>query len=125
MGSIKKAIKATESRELGYNIPALKYATKYNVDQVTLRRRWRGVQAPRETKNIAQQNLTPQQELGLVEYIKELTNLRILPTRDVIQSFSSAVAKKDLSESWVQRFLNRHRDHLTLRWLVGLDRNRY
>ncbi|KAF1978922.1 hypothetical protein BU23DRAFT_440959, partial [Bimuria novae-zelandiae CBS 107.79] len=72
MGSIKKAIKAMESRELGYNIPASKYATKYNVDQVTLRRRWRGVQAPKETKNIAQQNLTPQQELGLVEYIKEL-----------------------------------------------------
>ena len=43
----------------------------------------------------------------------------------MIQNFGSAVAKKDLSESWVQRFLNRHRDYLTSRWSVGLDRNRH
>lgn len=84
-----------------------------------------GCPAPKETKNIAQQNLTPQQELGPVEYIKELADLRIPPTRDMIQNFGSAVAEKDLSESWVQRFLNRHRDHLTSRWSVGLDRNRH
>jgi hypothetical protein len=115
MGPIEKAIKAMELRELGDDIPASKYAAKYNVDQVTLRRRWRGVQAPRETKNLAQQNLAPQQELGLVEYIKELTDLGIPPTRDMVQNFGSAVAEKDLSESWVQRFLNRHRDRLMSR----------
>jgi hypothetical protein len=112
MGSISKAVEAMRLRELGDNIPASKYAAKYSVDQTTLRQRWKGVQAPRELKDMAQQNLSLQQELGLVEYIKELTNLRILPTRDMIQNFGSAVAERDLSESWVQRFIERNRHHL-------------
>jgi hypothetical protein len=125
MGSIAKAIKAMKSRELGDNIPASKYAAKYDVNQVTLRRRWKGVQAPRETKNITQQNLSPQQELGLVEYINELTDFGIPPTRDMIRNFGSAVAERDLSESWVQRFIERNRDHLISRWSTGIDRNRH
>jgi hypothetical protein len=110
--SISKAIEAMGLRELRDNIPASKYAAKYSVDQTTLRRRWKGVQAPGELKDMAQQNLSLQQELGLIEYIKELTNLRILPTRDMIQNFGSAVAERDLSESWVQRFIERNRHHL-------------
>jgi hypothetical protein len=125
MGSISKAIEAMRLRELGDNTPVSKYATKYSVDQTTLRRRWKGVQAPRELKDMAQQNLSPQQELGLVEYIKELTDLGIPPTRDMIQNFGSAVAERDLSESWVQRFIERNRNHLISRWSTGLDRNRH
>jgi hypothetical protein len=64
---------------------------------------------------MAQQNLSLQQELGLVEYIKELTDLRIPLTRDMIQNFGSAVAERDLSESWVQRFIERNRDYLISR----------
>jgi len=60
-----------------------------------------------------------------VEYIKELTDLRIPPTRDMIRNFGSAVAERDLSESWVQRFIDRNRDHLVSRWSTGLDRNRH
>jgi hypothetical protein len=53
MGSISKAIEAMRLRELGDNILASKYAAKYSVDQTTLRRRWKGVQALRELKDIA------------------------------------------------------------------------
>jgi hypothetical protein len=115
MGSISKAIEAMRLRELGDNTPVSKYAAKYSVDQTTLRRRWKEVQAPRELKDMAQQNLSPQQELGLVEYIKELTDLGIPPTRDIIQNFGSAVAERDLSESWVQCFIERNWNHLISR----------
>jgi hypothetical protein len=33
----------------------------------------------------------------------------------MIQNFGSAVAERDLSESWVQRFIERNRHHLISR----------
>lgn len=43
----------------------------------------------------------------------------------MIRNFSSEVASQPVSESWVTRFLNRHRIHLISKWTTGIDRKRY
>ena len=43
----------------------------------------------------------------------------------MIQNFASSVASQPCSDSWVKRFLHRHRDRLTLQWTTGMDSNRY
>jgi hypothetical protein len=43
----------------------------------------------------------------------------------MVQHFASAVAKWEVSESWVTRFLHRHADQLTTKWSAGIDRDRH
>ncbi len=43
----------------------------------------------------------------------------------MVQDFASAVAKQEVSEGWVTRFLHRHPDELTTKWSAGLDRSRH
>jgi hypothetical protein len=43
----------------------------------------------------------------------------------MIQDFASEVAQERCSESWVTRFVNRHKDHLISRWTAGMDRVRH
>jgi hypothetical protein len=42
----------------------------------------------------------------------------------MIRNFASSLARKDVSESWVTRFLNRNSSHLISRWQTGMDRKR-
>jgi hypothetical protein len=69
--------------------------------------------------------LRPQQELELVQYIEQLTKRGLPRTREMIQNFSSSVAKRELSKSRVTRFINRHRIHLISRWTTAMDRKRH
>ncbi|EUC47545.1 hypothetical protein COCMIDRAFT_89898, partial [Bipolaris oryzae ATCC 44560] len=50
-------------------------------------------------------------ELELIRYITKLKK-QGLPPREIIRIFLSAVADHQLSESWVTRFINRHKLHL-------------
>jgi transposase-like protein len=84
-------------------------AEKHGVDRSTLGRRWRGVAGPRDAGHVSRQALNPQQESELVRYIEGLTNKGLPPTREMIKNFSSEVAHQQLSESWVTRFINRHK----------------
>jgi hypothetical protein len=43
----------------------------------------------------------------------------------MIQNFAETVAKCEVSESWVTRFLHRHASELTIKWSAGIDRNRH
>lgn len=43
----------------------------------------------------------------------------------MVANFASAIAKWEVSESWVTRFLNRHADQLTTKWSTGIDRKRF
>jgi hypothetical protein len=43
----------------------------------------------------------------------------------MIQNFASSVASQPCPDSWVKRFLHRHRDRLTLQWTTGMDSNRH
>jgi hypothetical protein len=71
-----------------------------------------------------QQNLSPQQEKELVQYIKEITKQGLPPTRTMIQNFASAVATSLVSTRWISRFIACHKAKLTSKWTVGMDRNR-
>ena len=46
----------------------------------------------REEKAIAQQLLTPTQELELVQYIEGLTERYLLPTRTIIKNLAAKIA---------------------------------
>ncbi|KAF1363885.1 hypothetical protein EJ07DRAFT_41902, partial [Lizonia empirigonia] len=43
----------------------------------------------------------------------------------MIRNFSSEVARQQLSESWVTRFINRHEIHLISKWTTAMDRTRH
>jgi hypothetical protein len=65
-----------------------------------------------EAQRSNQQNLIPQQELELVSYIEDLTKRGLLPTREIIQNFSSTIATEPVSDAWVMHFLYQQGDHL-------------
>ena len=100
-------------------------AAKYSVDRSTLSRRHQGSQAPQQARTLQKLVLNPQQELELVRYIKTLTERGLPPTREMISNFSSEVARQQLSESWVTRFINRHKIHLISKWTTAIDRTRH
>jgi hypothetical protein len=125
MGAIEDAIAEIESLKQGEKFTYQAIADKYCINRCTLSRRHRGCQAPNETKYINQQALSPQQELELVRYIEKLTKRGLPPTREMIRNFSSEVAKRELNESWVTRFIHRHEIHLISKWTTGMDRTRH
>jgi hypothetical protein len=43
----------------------------------------------------------------------------------MVRNFASAVVQNPCSNSWVTRFLHRHRDQLTSQWMTGMDSNRH
>lgn len=43
----------------------------------------------------------------------------------MIQNFASAVAKWEVSDSWITRFLHRHSDSLTTKWSAAIDHDRH
>ncbi len=69
--------------------------------------------------------LNQEQESELVKYIEALTKRGLLPTREMIQSLASIVAKKKVGRNWVSRFLERNHAHLTSKWTTGMDRVRH
>jgi hypothetical protein len=123
MDPIEKAIEEIESREEGASFSYREVAKKYNICRATLARRHKGQTRPRSLAHVA---LHPQQEKELVQYIRRLSERRLPPTRAMVRNFASSLAGKEVSETWVTRFLNRHAaDHLITRWTTGMDRKRH
>jgi hypothetical protein len=125
MDPIQAAIEAIESREDGASFTYRKVAAEFGVDRTTLSRRHQGSQATSEASHQDRQNLTPQQEEELIKYINLITGRGLPPTRAMVQNFASAVAESPCSIRWVDRFLHRHNDSVTIRWTSGMDRNRH
>ena len=125
MAPIDDAIADLESQEPGEKLILAEFARKWGVSRATLSRRWRRVTGPRSNGYAQQQAISPQQELELVRYIKTLTKRGLPPTREMIRNFSSEVAHQQLSESWVTRFINRHKIHLISKWTSAMDRTRH
>src|SRR4051812_42457584 len=63
MGSIEAAIAAIEALEPGDPFTNAKIVADYNVNRITLSRRYKQIQSSRTTQAIKQQKLTPQQEV--------------------------------------------------------------
>jgi hypothetical protein len=79
---------------------------------MTLMRRHQG---ETEAYGLRKLSLHPQHEAELIRYIKTLTKRRLPPTRTMVQQFASELAGKQVSKSWVSRFLRRHPNHLISR----------
>ena len=125
MTGISDALAEIDNLKPGEQLVYTNIAKKHGVGRSTLSRAHRLNQVPRRVANENQQKLSNQQELDLVKYIEELSARHLPPTRHMIQNFASSVASQPCSDSWVKRFLHRHRDRLTLQWTTGMDSNRH
>jgi hypothetical protein len=112
MDPIQEAIEYIESREPGDDFSYNKVAAQFGVERSTLARRHQGVH---ERRGVSHRSLHPEHEAELVRYIKTLTERRLPPTKVMVQQFASQLAGKQVSESWVSRFLRRHPNHLISR----------
>ena len=77
-----------------------------------------------EAYGVRNLSLHPQHEAELVRYVKTLTERRLPPTRTMVQQFASELAGKQVSESWVTRFLRRHPNHLISRSSKAMAKER-
>lgn len=125
MDPIHEAIEYLESHKAGDNFSYREVAKKFGVDRTTLSRRHKGSQHARTEEARERLLLNPQQELELVRYIVKCARRGLPPTREMVANFASAIAKWEVSESWVTRFLNRHADQLTTKRSTGIDRKRF
>ena len=125
MTGIKEAVTEVESIPQGEKIPWSEIADKHGVVRSTLTRNAMGETRPFKEAVITRYALTLQQEEELVKYIEALTDRHLPPTRQMIQNFASEIARTQLSESWVSRFLNRHPDRLTVKWSDPMTAERH
>ena len=113
MTPIKKAAEDLELHESGPQYLYKKYALKWGVERSTLSRRHRGVTGTRAAKYEQHRNLTTTQQQELVQYITKLSKQGLPPTKEMVQNFSAAIARKPVLESWVRRFINANNIQLT------------
>ncbi|KAF1828823.1 hypothetical protein BDW02DRAFT_593021 [Decorospora gaudefroyi] len=107
MDPIQEAIEDIESRGSGYEFSYGEVAKKFNVNRTTLSRRHQGKQTANAASGEAQRHLNPQQEQEFVRYTEKCTRRGLPPKREMLQNFTSAVAKWEVSHSWVTRFMER------------------
>jgi hypothetical protein len=122
MDPIQKAVEDIKSRKPGEDFTYTQVAKQYGVDRRTLTRRHQGQNQPHR---LAHLKLHPQQEKELVKYIKRPFKRRTPPTREMIRNFASSLAHREVSDSWVARFINRSSSHLISSWQTGMDRNHH
>ncbi|PVH98913.1 hypothetical protein DM02DRAFT_478721, partial [Periconia macrospinosa] len=125
MPPIVDALAYINTFEAGEHPPYSEIARKYGVARTTLARRHKGQTVSRTTCIENQYNLSQQQEKSLIKYIQLLTERRLPPTRSMIKNYASGVSESDVSETWVTRFLNRHREELKSQWTSAMDRCRH
>jgi hypothetical protein len=125
MSSIEAALAAIDSLEPGEKFSYRQIASKYGCNRTTLARRHEGVTVSCSDKAQNQRALHPQQEQELLQYIKQLTERGLPPTRAMIRRFGSYVAKRELGKGWVDRYIQRYNVHLVSRWATGMDRLRH
>jgi hypothetical protein len=125
MSPIQNAIKEIESRAPGTSFSYRALAKKYEISRNTLARKHRGSTDSYAGAASARANLAPEQKLELVKYIEQLSGEGLSPTRAINKNFASFLAKKDVSERWVGRFLKKHSGLITNKYVKGMDRNRH
>ena len=123
--SLEAALKDAEAADAAGKLVYQEIADKHGIDRSTLSRHHRGVTRTIQEKAIAQQLLTPPEELELVTYIDQLTVQHLPPTREMIANFASTIAKRDVSDDWVSGFLTRQSDALTSQWTSAMASDRH
>ena len=111
---------------------ARKIAKDFGVENrwQTIIYRYKGGRSTREAHE-EQQKLTPAEEVVLVDFVKQSAERGFPPTLKNIEQYADLVRKNRLGpncepvgESWVGRFLDRHRDVLQTHWSKPLDTQR-
>ncbi|PVH92753.1 hypothetical protein DM02DRAFT_485605, partial [Periconia macrospinosa] len=125
MDPIQAAIGDIESLRPGEQFSYTQMAKKYSVVRSTLTRRHIHVTQAHALSYDNLRNLSQQQEQEFLRYIKRLTERGLPPTRQMIQSFASKIAREQVSMSWVDRFTRRNTESLLSRWTAGIDSNRH
>jgi hypothetical protein len=95
---MEAALALIKSLDEGEHFTYTNIAKIYNVNRSTLSRRHRKIQAPKDEQATSQQLLSPGQEEELVRYIIRLTERGLLPTREIITSFTKKVGKKEVGK---------------------------
>jgi predicted regulator of amino acid metabolism with ACT domain len=98
---LKDALKDADADDAGAELVYQEVADKHSVERSTLSQHHRGVTRTMQEKAIAQQLLTPLEELELVTYIDQLTVQHLPPTREIIANIASTMAKRDVSDDWM------------------------
>jgi hypothetical protein len=114
-------IEAMEREEEGEEISYVGVATKYGVDESTLRRRHQGKCTTHAEAAQMRQKLNPKQEEEPCRYINTLTERALPPTRMMVASFASQICKKEVGVNWVSCFLKRHQNKLSPKWTTRMD----
>jgi hypothetical protein len=97
MGAMEEALAAIESLGEGEKLTHTKIAERYSVNRSTLSRRRRGVQRSMEYA-VTKQLLSPHQEEELVKYIIRSIKRGLPPIKEIIQTFTRRVMKKEVGE---------------------------
>ena len=121
--SLEEALKEADIADAEGKLSYQAVAKKYNVCRTTLSRHQRVV-ASRANADQQLLKLHPTQEQELCEFIVELTKRGLPPTRQIVQNMASELAADRVSDSWVTRFLDRHRDQLLYKWANAIDAQR-
>jgi hypothetical protein len=107
MGRMKEAPVDLESYGSGGNSSYKKVAAEHGIMRSALIRRDKS--QPFMSSN--QHELSRRQETELLRKIEDFSKI-LQPTRAMIRDFASRISEKDVSESWIAGFVNRHGDHL-------------
>ena len=123
--TVEDALAEIDAMESGEDFSYQKLAEKHGCWRSTLTRRHQEETESREAKAISQRLISPQDEEELVQYIEGLTARHLAPTRQMIKNFAAPVAKREVSESWVTRFISRHKDRLISMWTTAMESTRH
>jgi hypothetical protein len=98
---------------------------KFQVDRTTLSRRHRAVTHSAAIEQQNRQLLSPIQERTLIRHLNTLTERGLPPTPAIVRNLAAELAQKEPGSNWSSRFVRRHQNDLTSRYLVPLDSDRF
>jgi hypothetical protein len=119
--ALQDARAATSDGKIYYQ----KVADQTGLSRSTLSRRDRRVTVPRAAADQQYRKLDVQQEREFCEYIEELTERHLPPTRQMVRNFASALAHESVGETWVTDFLDRNSNTLLSKWTSAMDKVRH
>lgn len=119
-----KVIEELNSGNHRDEIPYQAVALKYGVADTALRRRYLGINEPREVKHLWQQLLTPEQEAVPVAWINDEKQGMQPPNSPLVAQKAPILAGRAVGNGWVYRFLKRHKDTLIYKRAPPMDHQR-
>src|SRR5450432_1876689 len=100
-------------------------ARRFQVDRVTLMRRFNGTQQSiRLARSETHQCLSIAQEETLIGYINSLSDRSIPPTNQIVRNIAEELIGRPVSKNWTSGFIRQHNDRLSSVYLRTIDNKR-